>query len=108
YQAIEEEAAQFDDFSEKQAFLNKIYEAFFQSYSKKNADKNGTVYTPQSIVKFMVKFTENILQTEFGKSLSANGVNIVDPCTGTGNFVLEVLRNISPEMLSYKYQFEIF
>lgn len=108
YQAIEEEAAQFDDFTEKQNFLNKIYEAFFQSYSKKNADKNGIVYTPQSIVKFMVKFTENVLETEFGKTLSSKEVNIIDPCTGTGNFVMEVLRNIKPDQLTYKYKNEIF
>lgn len=108
YQAIEEEASQFDDFNEKQAFLNKIYEAFFKSYSKKNADKNGIVYTPQSIVKFMVKFTENVLEAEFGKSLSSKGVNIIDPCTGTGNFVMEILRNIKPEQLTYKYKNEIF
>lgn len=108
YVAIEEEAAQFDDFSEKQAFLNKIYEAFFQSYSKKNADKNGIVYTPQSIVKFMVKFTEDVLQSEFEKSLSSKGVNIIDPCTGTGNFVMEILRNIEKPKLPYKYKNEMF
>jgi len=108
YQAIEEEAAQFDDFTEKQHFLNKIYEAFFQSYSKKNADKNGIVYTPQSIVKFMVKFTDSVLQEEFGKTLSDKGVNIIDPCTGTGNFVMEILRNIKTEQLPYKYKNEIF
>jgi len=108
YIAIEEEAKQFDDFSEKQAFLNKIYEAFFQSYSKKNADKNGIVYTPQSVVKFMIKFTENVLQTEFDKSFASKGVNIIDPCTGTGNFVMEVLRNIKPKQLGYKYRNEIF
>ena len=78
YQAIEEEAANIDDFSEKQGFLNTIYEIFFQSYSKKNADKNGIVYTPQAIVRFMVKFTDRLLQSEFGLSLSAEGVNIID------------------------------
>jgi predicted helicase len=108
YQAIEEEAGQFDDFTEKQQFLNKIYEAFFQSYSKKNANRNGIVYTPQNIVKFMVRFVENILQTEFSKNLSSKGVNIIDPCTGTGNFVMEIMRNIKPEELPYKYKNEIF
>ncbi len=108
YQAIENQAAQIEDFSEKQGFLNTIYEIFFQSYSKKNADKNGIVYTPQPLVRFMVRFTDRLLKAEFGLSLSDKGVNIIDPCTGTGNFVMEILRNISPEALPHKYKKEIF
>lgn len=108
YQAIENQAAQIDDFSEKQGFLNTIYEIFFKSYSKKNADKNGIVYTPQPLVRFMVRFTDRLLKAEFGLSLSDKGVNIIDPCTGTGNFVMEILRNIIPEALPHKYKKEIF
>ncbi len=108
YKTIEEESAKIDSDSEKQSFLNTIYELFFQSYSKKNADKNGIVYTPQSIVRFMVKFTNSLLQQEFGKSLSDEGVTIIDPCTGTGNFVVEILKNLHPLKLTQKYEKEIF
>ncbi len=108
YVTIEQEAAKIDNETEKQNFLNNVYELFFQSYSKKNADKNGIVYTPQAIVKFMVKFTNALMIQEFNKTLSDDGVTIIDPCTGTGNFVVEILKNIHPLQFTKKYESEIF
>ena len=55
YAAIERTAATIDDFSQKQGFLNTVYEQFFQGYSVEVADTHGIVYTPQPIVDFMVK-----------------------------------------------------
>jgi len=75
YGAIEETAATIDDFSQKQDFLNTIYERFFQGFSVKVADTHGIVYTPQPIVNFMAESVENILQREFGKSLIDKGVS---------------------------------
>jgi hypothetical protein len=74
YRAIEETARTIEDFAEKQEFLNAVYERFFQGFSVKVADTHGIVYTPQPIVNFMVRSVEDILQKEFGKSLSAEGV----------------------------------
>ena len=62
--------------------------SFFQGFSVKVADTHGIVYTPQPIVDFMVKSVEHILQTEFNRSLSDTGVNIIDPFVGTGNFIV--------------------
>jgi predicted helicase len=53
YRAIEDAAHGLDDFTEKQHFLNTVYERFFQGYSVKVADTHGIVYTPQAIVDFM-------------------------------------------------------
>ena len=53
YLAIEGAAGTIDDFSQKQHFLNTVYERFFQGYSVKIADTHGIVYTPQEIVDFM-------------------------------------------------------
>jgi predicted helicase len=50
YLAIESAAESIDEFSDKQHFLNTIYERFFQGYSIKVADTHGIVYTPQEIV----------------------------------------------------------
>ncbi|HYA24737.1 MAG TPA: hypothetical protein VEF05_11295, partial [Terriglobales bacterium] len=61
YRAIEQSAENTTGFSEKQAFLNKVYERFFQGYSPKEADTHGIVYTPQPIVNFMVRSVEEIL-----------------------------------------------
>ncbi len=61
YVAIEKTAATITDFSQKQGFLNAVYEQFFQGFSVKVADTHGIVYTPQPIVDFMVKSVEHIL-----------------------------------------------
>lgn len=110
YGAIEETAATIDDFSQKQDFLNKIYERFFQGFSVKVADTHGIVYTPQPIVNFMVKSVEDILQKEFGKSLIDQGVHILDPFVGTGNFIIRIMREIAEiqkSALPYKYEHEL-
>lgn len=110
YGAIEETAATIDDFSQKQDFLNTVYEKFFQGFSTKVADTHGIVYTPQPIVNFMVKSVEEILQREFGKSLVDKGVHILDPFVGTGNFIMRVMREIAEiqkSALPYKYEHEL-
>lgn len=110
YGAIEETAATIDDFSQKQDFLNKIYERFFQGFSVKVADTHGIVYTPQPIVNFMVKSVEEILQKEFGKSLVDKGVHILDPFVGTGNFIIRIMREIAEiqkSALPYKYEHDL-
>ena len=69
YIAIERTAETINDFSQKQHFLNTVYEQFFQGFSVEVADTHGIVYTPQPIVDFMVKSVEQILKTEFDLSL---------------------------------------
>ena len=65
YIAIERTAETINDFSQKQHFLNTVYEQFFQGFSVEAADTHGIVYTPQPIVDFMVKSVEQILKIEF-------------------------------------------
>ena len=103
YVAIEKTAATITDFSQKQGFLNAVYEQFFQGFSVKVADTHGIVYTPQPIVDFMVKSVEHILQTEFNRSLSESGVNIIDPFVGTGNFIVRIMQALDPISLERKY-----
>ena len=107
YRAIEDTAGSIEDFSEKQGFLNKVYESFFQGFDEKTADTHGIVYTPQPIVRFMVKSVDEILQKEFGKSLGDKGVHILDPFVGTGNFLLSVMRHIPKTRLPSKYRSEL-
>ena len=103
YTAIEKTAATITDFSQKQGFLNTVYEQFFQGFSIKVADTHGIVYTPQPIVDFMVKSVEHILRTEFNRSLSDTGVNIIDPFVGTGNFIVRIMQELDPISLERKY-----
>ncbi len=107
YIAIERTAATIDDFSQKQGFLNTVYEQFFQGFSVKVADTHGIVYTPQPIVDFMVRSVEEILQAEFNRSLSDSGVHIIDPFVGTGNFIVRIMREIQKTALEEKYQSEL-
>ncbi|MBN1219459.1 MAG: N-6 DNA methylase [Anaerolineae bacterium] len=107
YGAIETTAATIDDFSQKQAFLNTVYEKFFQGFSVKVADTHGIVYTPQPIVEFMVRSVDDILRQEFGKSLGHKDVHILDPFVGTGNFMLRIMRQMPKTQLPYKYAREL-
>ncbi len=79
YTAIEKAAESQTGYTEKQHFLNAVYEKFFQRFDTKQADTHGIVYTPQPIVDFMVRSVDEILQQEFGKSLSDSGVHIPKP-----------------------------
>ena len=108
YKAIEDAARTIDDFTEKQHFLNSVYERFFQGYSVKVADTHGIVYTPQEIVDFMCASVQEVLKTEFGLGLAAAGVNILDPCTGTGNFIVNLMRRVEPRDLPKVYQGQLF
>ncbi len=107
YSAIQHAAATFIDFSQKQHFLNTVYEQFFQGFSVKVADTHGIVYTPQPIVNFMVKSVSHLLETEFGRSLSDTGVHLIDPFVGTGNFVVRLIQEINKTALKAKYSDEL-
>ena len=107
YSAIQRAAATFIDFSQKQHFLNTVYEQFFQGFSVKVADTHGIVYTPQPIVNFMVKSVSHLLETEFGRSLSDTGVHLIDPFVGTGNFIVRLIQEISKTALKTKYSDEL-
>ena len=107
YGAIERTAATISDFSHKQHFLNTVYEQFFQGFSIKVADTHGIVYTPQPIVDFMVKSVAEILEREFGRSLADEGVHIIDPFVGTGNFIVRMMREIPRTALERKYATEL-
>jgi len=108
YVAIEGAAKTLDSWTEKQHFLDTVYERFFQGYSVKQADTHGIVYTPQEIVEFMCASVEEVLQREFHTSLSAPGVQVLDPCVGTGNFIVNILRRISGSTLAHKYANDLF
>ncbi|HEY5331592.1 MAG TPA: type ISP restriction/modification enzyme [Acidobacteriaceae bacterium] len=107
YTAIEKAAETQTGYTEKQHFLNAVYEKFFQSFDTKQADTMGIVYTPQPIVDFMVRSVEEILQQEFGKTLSDKGVHILDPFTGTGNFITRIMQQIKRSALPQKYSEEL-
>lgn len=108
YVAIESAARTITDFGDKQHFLNTIYERFFRGYSVKLADTHGIVYTPPAIVNYMWTSVAEALQSEFGLDLSSPGVTILDPCTGTGNFIANLLPRLPRRDLPRVYSQQLF
>ena len=108
FKPIEDRARTLPDYREKQAFLNTLYERFFQGYSTEIADTMGIVYTPQPLVDWMCASVDAVLQSEFGKSLGTPDVKILDPCTGTGNFIVNLMRRIPKDQLPHKYKHDLF
>ena len=107
YQTLNATAASIADHHEKQKFLKTVYENFYKVYNPKGADRLGVVYTPSEIVRFMVVSTDYLLEKHFHKNLHDKGVEILDPATGTGTFVTDIIDYIAPQYLPYKYQNEI-
>ena len=109
YAAIRAAAAQISSHSEKQTFLKVIYENFYKVYNAKAADRLGVVYTPNEIVRFMIDGADWLCETHFGKNLIDRDVDILDPATGTGTFICELLEHFrgQPKKLAHKYQHEL-
>ncbi|WP_324281594.1 type ISP restriction/modification enzyme [Cyanobacterium aponinum UTEX 3221] len=107
YNAIIRTASSIVNHQEKQKFLKVVYENFYKAYNPKEADRLGIVYTPNEIVKFMVESTNYLLEKHFDKTLGDKGVEILDPCTGTGTFITQILDYLLTRDIEYKYQNEI-
>jgi len=107
YDAINAAAACIADHHEKQKFLKIVYEAFYKSYNPKAADRLGVVYTPNEIVRFMIESADYLLHRHFDKYLEDPNVEILDPATGTGTFICDLIDYLRREKLEYKYLNEI-
>ncbi len=109
YVAIEGTAKGIESWTERQEFLNTVYEGFFQGFSVKQADTHGIVYTPQEIVDFMCESVNEVLKRDFDKSLETPDVKILDPATGTGNFIVNLIKRVSSrDHLREKYAHDLF
>lgn len=107
YQTLNAQASMVADHHEKQKFLKVVYENFYKVYNPKGADRLGVVYTPNEIVAFMIRSTDYLLDKHFGRSLYDQNVHILDPATGTGTFITDMIEYIPPQYLEHKYKNEI-
>jgi type I restriction-modification system DNA methylase subunit len=92
-----------------------FYETFLSEYDPKLRKARGVWYTPQPVVNFIVRAVDDILKTEFGLpqgladtsktkikvdvqgkkvEQEVHKVQILDPATGTGTFLAEVVKHI--------------
>jgi len=107
YDTINARAASIADHHEKQKFLKVVYENFYKGYNPKAADRLGIVYTPNEIVEFMIRSTDYLLHKHFGKTLGDKKVEILDPATGTGTFICDIIDYLPKSKLEYKYKNEL-
>ena len=84
------------------AAVQHFYEPFLQAYDPILRKKLGVWYTPPEIVEYMVERVDHVLRTELGKpnGLADKDVFVLDPCCGTGAYVVAVLRKIEKTLRS--------
>src|ERR1051326_3825556 len=109
YAAIKRAATSVPSHQEKQKFLKVIYENFYKVYNPKAADRLGVAYTPNEIVRFMIESADWLCQKHFNKRLIDKNVEILDPATGTGTFIVDLLEHFrgQKDKLRYKYLEEL-
>ncbi len=90
-----------------------FYETFLAAYDPKMREARGVYYTPEPVVSYLVRSVDHILKTAFaladgladaskiaikdpqGKGkIESHKVLILDPATGTGTFLYEVINHI--------------
>lgn len=110
YQSIRDRAVVAKSEKSRQDLIRSLYDTFFQTAFPKMASRLGIVYTPVEVVDFILKSADFALKKHFGTSLSAEGVRILDPFTGTGTFITRLLQSglIAPEDLKRKYTEELY
>ena len=103
-----------------------FYETFLAAYNPAKRKARGVWYTPEPVVNFIVRAVDEVLQTEFGLAdgladtskvtidwdtgqtdkkgkrhtikKEVHRVQILDPATGTGTFLAEVIKQIAPRV----------
>jgi len=85
----------FEKFEEEHA-VQYFYEPFLKAYDPELRKDLGVWYTPPEIVKYQVARVDTILREELDieDGLADPNVYVLDPCCGTGAYLVEVLRKI--------------
>ncbi len=87
YRDVRVRAQGVTDGAGKQSIIAELYERFLKLALPDTAARLGIVYTPTPVVDYIVRSAEDVLQAEFGVSVSDEGVHVIDPFTGTGSFI---------------------
>ena len=67
----------------------------------------GVVYTPNEVVDFIIRGADYLLQKHFGRGLADENVQILDPATGTGTFITNLIEYLPADKLEHKYWHEM-
>ena len=109
YESVRMRARGLDNSEARQRVLLELYEKFFVTALKKEVERLGIVYTPIEVVDFILHSANEVLQDEFGRGLTDEGVHVLDPFTGTGIFLTRLLQSdiIQDADLERKYREEL-
>ncbi len=90
-----------------------FYEPFLSAYNPALREKRGVYYTPEPVVSYIVRSVDILLEEKFGlsdgladKEKVREGIPqllILDPATGTGTFLFEVLGQIYKRLKVEKF-----
>lgn len=110
YESVRARVKNIDNADAKQQIILELYDNFFRNAFPRVADRLGIVFTPVPVVDYILRSADAALRLEFGKSLSDEGVSILEPFVGTGTFVTRLLQSglIRPKDLHRKYTQELF
>jgi hypothetical protein len=74
-----------------------FYEPFLEAFDPQLRKELGVWYTPPEIVQYMVARVDTVLreELEIADGLADPRVVVLDPCCGTGAYLVEVLRRIA-------------
>ncbi|MFN8185210.1 MAG: type ISP restriction/modification enzyme [Candidatus Nanopelagicales bacterium] len=109
YESVRLRAEGIDNHAGRQKIMTELYERFFKTALPKTADSLGIVYTPVEVVDFILRSVDRALQRHLGCRLTDEGVQVLDPFTGTGTFITRLLASglIEPHDLARKYTSEL-
>lgn len=109
YASVRMRASGIDSAAGRQKIIVELYDKFFRNAFPRTTQRLGIVYTPVEVVDFIIHSVNDVLQQDFGQTLGSRDVGILDPFTGTGTFISQLLQSgtIKPEELPYKYADEI-
>ena len=110
YASIQKRASGLDSAAAKQNLIKDLYDKFFKKAFPTMAEKLGIVFTPTEVVDYILRSADSVLRAEFGRTLSDEGVSILEPFVGTGTFITRLLQLglIRPQDLERKFKREIF
>ena len=110
YRSVRLRAQGLDNSEARQRVLMELYEKFFATALRKEADRLGIVYTPVEVVDFILHSADDVLRLEFGRGLADEGVHLLDPFTGTGIFLVRLLQSddlVGDDDVERKYREEL-
>jgi predicted helicase/very-short-patch-repair endonuclease len=71
-----------------------FYETFLAEYDPETRERRGVYYTPQPVVRYIVRAVHDLLKTRFGlpDGLADSRVTLLDPAAGTLTFPAEAIQ----------------